>query len=386
MKPKVLLIGPIGDFGGRDVEVQLITKALEGTFAIQVCSTGYISPASFALTSKTKDTFTSIQKEQYISSLRIKCTAWMSYLMHMRKKEPYYYVKNQLSLRQYNFHRSSLKIIDKAIKDADIVFFIGQLTSTYLIEITDYCLENNTPLIVRTTGTIDLPYGIDISFLEKVTMYIHHSEANAQNMPSYLDTSYAIIDQAATTEATLLEIPLLTDVVKTYGFIGRLSSEKGLLELLDILDLAPDELLIIAGDGILKEAIEEVIATRINIQYIGQLSREGLQGFYDTVDCVIISSFEESGPLVGLEAMAAGKLIISTDVGAMKERLEGIETQFWFDIKTPETFKKEKERIRDLDSDEVHRISLSLRQRYTSRYMNQTIAERYRTIVSKLLS
>ncbi len=386
MKSKVLLIGPIGDFGGRDVEVQLITNALETTCDIHVCSTGYISSASFALTSITKDTFTSIQKEQYKSSWRIKCTAWISYLIHGRKNEPYYYVKNQLSLRQFDFKRSSLHIIQTAIATTDIVFFIGQLTSTYLIEIADYCLENKTPLIVRTTGTIDLPYGIDLTFLENITMYIHHSEANAQNMPSYLDTSYAIIDQAATTETTLLKIPPLTNTVKVYGFIGRLSKEKGLLELLEILDLAPDERLIIAGDGVLREAVKDAIEGRVNVKYMGQLSREGLQGFYATVDCVIISSYEESGPLVGLEAMAAGKLIISTDVGAMKERLEEIETQFWFDIKTPQTFIKEKERMCALNSEEVHRISLSLRQRYTSRYMNQTIAQRYRTIVSELLS
>ena len=49
LKNKILLIGPIGDFGGREVEVNIIARALENDFNVSILSTGYMTADSFAL-------------------------------------------------------------------------------------------------------------------------------------------------------------------------------------------------------------------------------------------------------------------------------------------------------------------------------------------------
>jgi glycosyltransferase involved in cell wall biosynthesis len=45
--------------------------------------------------------------------------------------------------------------------------------------------------------------------------------------------------------------------------------------------------------------------------------------FYEGIDAFAIASHAEGGPVTGVEAMAAGRSIVSTPVGAMPHRLEG---------------------------------------------------------------
>ena len=53
--------------------------------------------------------------------------------------------------------------------------------------------------------------------------------------------------------------------------------------------------------------------------------------------------------MVGLEAMAAGKIIISTDVGAMKDRLLGTKNDFWFDLNTIDELNQIFEKLNTLE-------------------------------------
>jgi hypothetical protein len=48
------------------------------------------------------------------------------------------------------------------------------------------------------------------------------------------------------------------------------------------------------------------------------------------MDCLIIASPKETGPLTGVEAMASGKLIPTTPVGAMKWRINNLDHHQFF--------------------------------------------------------
>jgi len=71
LNKKVLIFGPIGDFGGRDVEVNIIAKSLNGKYNISLLSSIYISDKSYALADLAIQNFTSFQIQAFNTSWEI---------------------------------------------------------------------------------------------------------------------------------------------------------------------------------------------------------------------------------------------------------------------------------------------------------------------------
>jgi len=110
------------------------------------------------------------------------------------------------------------------------------------------------------------------------------------------------------------------------GALGRLSPEKGLLTLVEGFAAAtsaePRLRLRIAGTGPAGPALAE------RITQLGVADRVDLLGFvadrvafYGGIDVFVVASDEEGGPITGVEAMAAGRAVVSTSAGAMRERI-----------------------------------------------------------------
>lgn len=107
------------------------------------------------------------------------------------------------------------------------------------------------------------------------------------------------------------------------GYVGSLSAQKGVRELVDAarkVDI-PDLVLALAGRGPLFVALE---AQRPKLPYrlelLGQLHDIG--SFLACLDAFVLPSHSESMPLALLEAMHAGLPIVSTHVGGIPEALE----------------------------------------------------------------
>lgn len=113
------------------------------------------------------------------------------------------------------------------------------------------------------------------------------------------------------------------------------------------------------------------------MQYTGEISTDQLSDFFNKIDGLIIPSFEEAGPLVGIEAMAAGKIILSTKVGAMMERLDQTPNQFWFDINNQDSLLKEVSIIENKSQDQILNIREQVRNRYIDYYSEKKIANNY---------
>lgn len=104
-------------------------------------------------------------------------------------------------------------------------------------------------------------------------------------------------------------------------FVGRLEAEKNpMLALRAFADSAPaDTCLIIVGDGKERAALEEYARER------GVASRVFFEGerdaapYYGIADLVLVTSVYEGYGLVTIEALAAGKPVLSTDVGIAGE-------------------------------------------------------------------
>jgi glycosyltransferase involved in cell wall biosynthesis len=106
-------------------------------------------------------------------------------------------------------------------------------------------------------------------------------------------------------------------------YVGRLGYRKGLFRLLDAfatLDGAPR--LVLAGEGPLRAALvrrARALGVSRRVVFTGFLDRERLRAELRAAACVVNPADYESGPLVLLEAMAAGAPVVSTPTGLARE-------------------------------------------------------------------
>ncbi len=129
--------------------------------------------------------------------------------------------------------------------------------------------------------------------------------------PSFLDAAQAV-DPAS----------------KTFVCVGRLSPEKGHLQLIDAFaELvqsggAPDAKLVLAGDGDIRPQVEARIAA------LGLSGRVEITGWVDEVQIrrrilesrdVVLASFAEGLPMVTMEALALGRPVIATSIAGIPE-------------------------------------------------------------------
>lgn len=111
------------------------------------------------------------------------------------------------------------------------------------------------------------------------------------------------------------------------GALCRMDPVKGLDTLIRAFAALPRDLpvkLRVGGDGpqeaqLLSLRDELHLADRV--EFIGFV--EDRLRFFESIDAFAITSQAEGGPVTGVEAMAAGLPIVSTDVGAMRQRLAG---------------------------------------------------------------
>jgi glycosyltransferase involved in cell wall biosynthesis len=378
---KILIFGPIGDFGGREVEVNIMCLALENYYNVKVFSTGSISNHSFALRNTKGTYYSSLNKALYNKYLIIKLLSYISFFKNYCKNKPYHYASNFLVKKFFDLKDKRLKIIHNEISNANLVLLPVQLTSGFLEETISFCKENKIPCLLRTTGTIFNVNESAKSFLKDVTLFVHHSNKNANSLSKFLKHKYTIIDQCSITESELLSIKFSNNKPLIYGFIGRLSEEKKILQVSDFFANSRHDFYI-AGEGPLKKILLKTIEKSEQCKYLGYIPVEKIHAFFSKIDVLIIASSEESGPLVGIEAMAAGKMIISTDVGAMKERLENSDKSFWFKWNDLNTLKKAINQLESYSSEELSIISNDMRSLYNNNYSFDFIKKKYLYLVN----
>ncbi len=96
-----------------------------------------------------------------------------------------------------------------------------------------------------------------------------------------------------------------------FGFIGRLEEVKGITILLEAFTSLPrdDAELLIAGEGPFKNKVLEYSRKHRNIKFLGW--RDPGE-FFQNIDVFVLPSQEKGQPIALLEAMAHGKIILTT--------------------------------------------------------------------------
>lgn len=106
-------------------------------------------------------------------------------------------------------------------------------------------------------------------------------------------------------------------------FAGRLEGQKDPLLLADafaqLRRRVPEAMLVVAGDGALREPMQALLAGRHRaaeaIRFVGIVGRARIAELMAAADLLAITSAFETGPTVGLEALACGLPVVTTPVG-----------------------------------------------------------------------
>jgi glycosyltransferase involved in cell wall biosynthesis len=134
-------------------------------------------------------------------------------------------------------------------------------------------------------------------------------------------TELLAIDQTTASLHSELGIP---QGALTIGFIGRLVPIKDVDVLLrafaSVAERRRDVMLVIAGDGPLRPELEAMVA-RLGVERQVTFAgwRRDLASLYRTLDIVVLCSRNEGTPVAVIEAMAAGRAVVATDVGGVAD-------------------------------------------------------------------
>lgn len=128
------------------------------------------------------------------------------------------------------------------------------------------------------------------------------------------------------------------------GYIGRLSEEKGVGNLLSavpgILQALPGLQILFIGDGPLSGVIDRMVTNlglSDSVLVTGWVPHDQLPEYLNQLALLILPSYTEGLPNVMLEAMACGTPVLATPVGSIPDLIVGNETGYLMGDNMPST-------------------------------------------------
>ncbi len=373
-REKLLIIGPIIDYGGREVMTKLWVHILRERYSVRVVSTDSMSKNSIAIDGLAQKQWTTLYRELYKRNFLLWFSANLAKYYFKRNLPAYYLIKNKISKTFYSIDKFTVKEFEKEVMKSDIVLYSSVITDNKLLWLNKLATKYDTNILYRITGKIHKP--ISLAERPDKIVFITHSKENFQKLRDFSISKIIYKDQTLFFEEKLLQLPIKEKNTLIYGYLGRFAKEKGILPLIKFFKKT-DKQLFVAGKGVIEGEVLEITNQVKNIKILGEYDYDKIHHFFKKIDVLIIPSFYEGGPVVGLEAMAAGKLIVSTKVGAMKERLEQTGNEFWFSHNIENSLTKCLKNLESIKPYERIKIQKMLRKKYIKMYSREKSKEEY---------
>jgi glycosyltransferase involved in cell wall biosynthesis len=166
-----------------------------------------------------------------------------------------------------------------------------------------------------------------------------------------------------------------------YLFIGRLTRDKGVLELLEAAARLPNKEFKIAGTGPLRDSVKDYANRYRNIEYLGYVSEQDKIDLLKNAKLLVAPSRAETFGVVFIEAMASGTPVVGSsetrEIGILRDDYNG-----WF-VKygDPESLVS---KIQELDGLDMRSYSENAR-RSSMNYSIQTTADLLEAIYGELI-
>lgn len=362
-RPRVLLIGPLNSagVGGRLEEMKVWAKALEQAGADVHVFTRFNAAPLFGALSVWESAQIAFGPAFFSNPLftKVILRIWGSQLLKAKRDD---------------FFKSAawnrfLMGFDKAI-----LFITDASTERQVFE-----SQTNVEIYLRFTGTIT-----DFSRLKKDSQnlldfprtYVFHDPSLLKGFEPELHTAF--VDQTAIKEPELLQLPI-SQQCKTFAMVGLFMDVKNVEEVIDVFAHFPNFRLLLFGKGELEDSYRAKIASTesANVEIRGFFPADQMSEMFEEFDCLIINSTEETGPMTGVEAMAAGKYILSTPVGAMESRLQNSAMIIRPGNELPDILSS----IQMGGDAEIVKERERLRQRYIQAYSSTSISSKIKEVI-----
>lgn len=164
------------------------------------------------------------------------------------------------------------------------------------------------------------------------------------------------------------------------AYIGRLSSEKGLMTLLRAFDQLKGVKLKIAGAGPMEEEMRAYVSTRpeLNVEFVGFVDGDQKWEFLRKSRFVVVpSEWYETFGMVIVEAFAAGRPVVASNLGGLGSLVENGVTGVLFEPGDPSDLARQIDALwRDPES--VERMGACARKTVEDRFSPATV---YRQLI-----
>ena len=170
-------------------------------------------------------------------------------------------------------------------------------------------------------------------------------------------------------------------------YFGRLSKEKGILNLIEAFAKTSKGTLYIAGEGEQKSKVEEKIKEN-NLQHrvklLGLLSKEKMKQTIEKCRFVVVPSiWYENCPYSIIEALTIGKPVIGADIGGIPELIKNNENGFTYPYDDVEELAKKMEQLFE-DKELVKRMGKQAKQYAKKQYAKEEYYDQIMKIYQKV--
>jgi glycosyltransferase involved in cell wall biosynthesis len=175
------------------------------------------------------------------------------------------------------------------------------------------------------------------------------------------------------------------------GYIGRLSKEKGITELVDAIPLIAKRKhvsFLIGGNGAcfaeVKKASERLRTEEaVSVTVPGWIAEEEVPISLNALRLLILPTHQEGLPTIVLEAMACGTPVLATPVGAIPDIITDGITGFL--IETPSPANIASHTIRALEHEHIEKIAQSAQEVIERCFTKEAAIQRYKAILDQTL-
>lgn len=173
------------------------------------------------------------------------------------------------------------------------------------------------------------------------------------------------------------------------GYIGRMSREKGVLNLVKAISLICNQMdgvkFLLGGDGPLLEQVEKELTGLIaqdQAKVPGWIPHNELPGYLNQMKLLVLSSHYEGLPTIVLEAMACGTPVLATRVGAIPDIITDAKTGFIMEDNSPGCIAMNI--MRALNHPKLDQISQNGAALIEKEYRYDVLRARYESIIAGL--
>lgn len=176
---------------------------------------------------------------------------------------------------------------------------------------------------------------------------------------------------------------------KNLGFVGRLETIKGILNLIRGFSLSSSKnsgyKLTVVGDGVLRNEVEKTIIEcdiEHSVDLVGEVPNESLPQYLNEMKLLVVASYSEGLPKTIVEAMACGTPVLATSVGAIPDVIKDGETGFIMADNSSRCIADNIDRA--LNHPKLEEIAQNARVLVDRKFTYEKAVDRYREILASL--